>query len=229
LLNLRNRFDSSVAGISGLFSSATDNLRSGNLFEFGADISPLVSVPTGVGVTGLGLRSLGDIDFSRFADNLSSGPGPFGRQFGAVNFGDRSLLEEFRSFNTPSRTPANLFEIEQTGPFNFTVLGGGTKVDIDGFTGSTILEAKFIGNPNRSPFIEGSNIPDFLRNKIAVDQRDEFFRFGSVIADPAVPFNNLNVLINDQRAAPFFQSLINEFSIPGEVTVVPTQIKLPGR
>jgi hypothetical protein len=129
---------------------------------------------------------------------------------------------------TPSSRPANLFEIEQTGNLNFTVPGGGTKIDIDGFKGTTILEAKFIDKPGRSPFIEDSKLPPFLREKILKEQRHEFERLNAVIKDPKVPFNQLEVRINDQKGVPFFQSLIDEFQIPGQVKVVNTKIKQSG-
>jgi hypothetical protein len=129
---------------------------------------------------------------------------------------------------TPLNRPADLFEIEQTGELNFRVSGGGTQVDIDGFTNTTILEAKFIDKPGRSPFIEDSNIPPFIREKIHREQRNEFERLNAVIQDPKVPFNRLEVRINDQRGIPYFQSLIDEFQIPGNVRAVETQIKQSG-
>ena len=62
--------------------------------------------------------------------------------------------------NTPTKTPANLYEIKHTGPINYTVSGGGEKFDMDGYRGTTILDAKHVGKPKISPFIPGSDIED---------------------------------------------------------------------
>ncbi len=125
---------------------------------------------------------------------------------------------------TPSNTRADLFEIEQTGPRNFTVPAGDESINIDGFNGTTILEAKFAGNPGRSPFVEDSAIPGFIRDRIVAQQRDEFRRLAAAINDPQNPFTGLEVRTNDPRAVPFFESLINDFNIPGQVRVTPTDI-----
>ncbi len=109
-------------------------------------------------------------------------------------------------------------------PLNYTVIGDAAKVDIDGFNGTTILEAKFVNSPGRSPFLAGSDAPDFIRDLVLEQQMDEFQRLGSVLADPKVPFNNLEVRVNDVRAVPYFQALIEKFEIPGVVRVVETKI-----
>lgn len=90
------------------------------------------------------------------------------------------------------------------------------------------MEAKFIDKPARSPFVENSNIPDFLRDKIVREQRSEFQRLKAVVSDPQVPFNRVEVRINDQRGVPYFQSLLDEFEIPGQVKVVRTNIEQTG-
>ncbi|EPG0528674.1 RHS repeat-associated core domain-containing protein [Vibrio harveyi] len=129
---------------------------------------------------------------------------------------------------TPSNRPANLFEIEQTGPRNYRVFGGGTSIDIDGYEGTVILEAKFVDKKSRSPFIEDSKIPPFLREKIRKEQAHEFERFKAVLKDSEVPFNKLEVRINEPLAKPYFQSLIEKYKIPGHVKVVRTSIKESG-
>ena len=138
------------------------------------------------------------------------------------------FVARLRRIRTPTNTQANLFEIEQTGPFNFTVPGGGEQVDIDGFEGATILEAKFINNPSRSPFVEGSDIPDQIREQIIRRERDQFRRLKAVISDPNVPFNRVEIRINDERGVAFFESLLSEFEIPGDVVVVETDILQTG-
>ncbi len=48
---------------------------------------------------------------------------------------------------TPTKSPANLYAIKHTGPYNYTVSGGGARFDIDGYRGTTILETKHVGKP----------------------------------------------------------------------------------
>ena len=125
---------------------------------------------------------------------------------------------------TPTSTNAGLFEVEQTGPLNYRVTGGGTAINADGYQDTTLLEAKYVGNPTNSPYVDGSNVPQFLQDKIDLQQQYEFERYQAVISDPNVPFNSLNVLTNEPTAVPYFQRLMNQYQIPGEVRVVPTNI-----
>ncbi|MBI2840518.1 MAG: Ig-like domain-containing protein, partial [Acidobacteria bacterium] len=120
---------------------------------------------------------------------------------------------------TPSNTVKDLYEIEQTGPVNYLAQGGGETVWIDGSSGKWILEAKFIQTPGRSPFIPGSNIPEWLRLKIQDEVRAEFRRIGMVIADPSNPLSSLRVITNDARAQAFFESLMKQYEIPGEIVI----------
>ena len=140
-----------------------------------------------------------------------------------------NFVEGLTTKKTPSSRKADLFEIEQTGDLNFRVPGGGTKIYIDGYDNKTILEAKFIDKPGRSPFIEDSKIPQFLKDKIRKEQYHEFERLNAVLKDPDVPFNLLEVRINDPKGVPYFQSLVDEFKIPGKVKVVDTEIKQTGK
>jgi hypothetical protein len=108
---------------------------------------------------------------------------------------------------TPTSTNAGLFEVEQTGPLNYRVTGGGTATDADGYQDTTLLDAKYVGNPANSPYVDGSNVPQFLQDKIDLQQQYEFQRYQAVIADPSVPFNSLNVLTNEPAAVPYFHKL----------------------
>ena len=125
---------------------------------------------------------------------------------------------------TPTSTNAGLFEVEQTGKYNYRVVGGGTSIDIDGYRGTTMLEAKYVGDMARSPYVADSGIPAFLREKILKEQQSEFQRFKAVITDPSVPFNRVEVLTNHNDAVPYFRSLLNQYELPGTVRVVPTQV-----
>lgn len=125
---------------------------------------------------------------------------------------------------TPTSTNAGLFEVEQTGPLNYRIVGGGTAIDADGYQGTTLLDAKYVGDPSISPYVDGSKVPSFLSDKILAQQQYEFQRYQAVINDPAVPFDSLNVLTNEPGAVPYFQRLFDQYQIPGGVKVVPTDI-----
>jgi hypothetical protein len=129
---------------------------------------------------------------------------------------------------TPTSTNAGLFEVEQTGPLNYRVVGGGTAIDADGFEGTSLLDAKYVGDPSISPYVDGSNAPSFLRDMVLVQQQYEFQRYQAVINGPSVPFENLNVLTNEPAAVPYFQRLFEQYQVPGEVQVVPTNIPQTG-
>jgi hypothetical protein len=125
---------------------------------------------------------------------------------------------------TPTGTPAGLFEVEHAGKHNYRILGGGTAIDIDGYRGQTILEAKHVGDVARSPYVPNSNIPSFLRDKILKEQQYEFQRLQSVINDPTVPFTRVEVLTNHNGAVPYFRELMDRYQVPGVVRVVPTEV-----
>jgi hypothetical protein len=46
-------------------------------------------------------------------------------------------------------------------------------------------------------------------------------RYAAVIKDPDTPVMGLEVIVNDGRAVPFFEALLRQFGIPGEVVVRP--------
>jgi hypothetical protein len=87
-----------------------------------------------------------------------------------------------------------------------------------------IQDAKFVQKPYVSPYVNGSNAPDFVRQIVLEEQQSEFQRLGAAINDPTVPFDSLEVLTNEPRAVPYFQNLIEQYQISGTVRVVPTNI-----
>ena len=124
-----------------------------------------------------------------------------------------------RRFNTPNTTAAGRWEIANTGRYNYTVTGGGTKLDVDGIIGTTIQEAKFISNPGSSPFIRGSKVPDFLRRKIVGQVDDEFARMSRIIADPSNPLRDVEVIINNPAAERFFLDMLVKHGLNGRVII----------
>lgn len=85
----------------------------------------------------------------------------------------------------------------------------------------SILDAKYVGNPGRSPFVPGGNVPDFIQEKIDAKMADEFARYAAVINDPGNPLTGLRVITNDQGAVPYFEDLMQQHGIPGSVVVDP--------
>ncbi|WP_155520906.1 LysM peptidoglycan-binding domain-containing protein [Ralstonia solanacearum] len=158
---------------------------------------------------------------------LYSNPLPF-RLEAPSSVDVESYVAGLATKTTPTSTNAGLFEVEQTGPLNYRVVGGGTAIDADGYRGTSLLDAKYVGDPSVSPYVDGSKVPLFLRDKILQQQQYEFQRYQAVINDPSVPFNSLNVLTNEPKAVPYFQRLFDQYKVPGQVQVVPTNIPQVG-
>jgi len=121
--------------------------------------------------------------------------------------------------NTPTKTPANLYEIKHTGPFNYTISGGGAKFKMDGYRGTTILDTKHVGKPKISPFIPGSDIEDKYRKFILDEVRDELDRIRTIIKSKETPFDSLEIITNTNESKAFFEGLLQEFKIPGTVRI----------
>ena len=83
-----------------------------------------------------------------------------------------------------------------------------------------MLEAKFIDQPDASPFVADSRVPAKVRQAITDRIEDEFSRYARVIADPEVPASALEVIVSNPRGVPFFEGLLKKFGIPGRVRVV---------
>jgi hypothetical protein len=122
---------------------------------------------------------------------------------------------------TPANSPANLYEIKHTGPYNYELSGGGAKIDIDGFKGTTILEAKFVGKQARSPFVPGSNIPDAIRTEILNGARGELTRMRKIIESGSTPFTSVEIITNTPESKAMFEAVLKELSVPGTVRLEP--------
>lgn len=129
------------------------------------------------------------------------------------------FVSRFPRKPTPSNSVEDLFEIQHTGEWNYQIEGGGTKIFIDGYRHRTILEAKYVNNPDRSPYIPNSQIPTFIRQKILKQIRDEFQRLANVIKDPITPFESLEVITNHLEAKALFEELLQEFNIVSNVVI----------
>ena len=122
-----------------------------------------------------------------------------------------------RTKMTPRNTPQDLYEIANTGPKNYLLEGGGAQFWADGVVGATIQESKFVINAKSSPFIPGSSAPDFIRQKIVGVVDDEFARMAKIIADPSNPLRDVEVIVSDPAANPFFIDLMKKHGLNGRI------------
>lgn len=170
----------------------------------------------------------------------TSGPSSsWGRHFESFSAGDRPYGEaERREFENwaealPARTAdiqsrkPNIraryaYQIRVAGDREYLVSGGGRQVWADGIDPASgrLVEAKYVIEPPRSPFIEGSACPEYVRDPVKRELDGQFFRYATVIADPTVPARGLEVRVSDARAAPYFEGLMREHGVPGRVTVL---------
>jgi len=136
---------------------------------------------------------------------------------------NQQWLDSLPSKATPVEGAANQYEIHTTGPDNFLMEGGGEQVWADGFRvgDANVLDAKYVGLPERSPFIPDSAMPPVVRDVIVGKLNNEFARYAAVIGDSSNPARALEVITNDPRAVPFFEGLLTKYGIPGRVVVVP--------
>src|SRR6185369_13072984 len=79
---------------------------------------------------------------------------------------------------SPKGQPRFDYEIRKTGPVNITVSCGGAKVAADEvrLRDAHLLEAKFISNAERSPFVDGSGCPEFICAQARLEVEDQFRR-----------------------------------------------------
>lgn len=100
---------------------------------------------------------------------------------------------------------------------------GGEKIWADGVreSDSHLLEAKHVGSPKRSPYIAESEAPTAVRLKIRSQEAAQIRSYAAVIKDPKTPAVGLEVITNDARAARYFEALMQELGVPGQVVVKP--------
>ncbi|OQW92576.1 MAG: hypothetical protein BWK78_01290 [Thiotrichaceae bacterium IS1] len=123
---------------------------------------------------------------------------------------------------TPTYSLPYQYQIKHAGPEEFQVAGGGQEIWADGLrlTDGFLLECKFIDQPDRSPFVADSQIPDFIRQRIVTQVADEWYRYAAVINDSQTPVMGLEVITNEPRAVPFFQDLLDRYGMNGRVVVL---------
>ncbi len=118
---------------------------------------------------------------------------------------------------TPSTTAAYRYEIAHTGPHNYTISGGGADFKIDGYRGTTILEAKHAGDLKSSPYIPGSSCPEAIRAKILGNTRTQFEKMRTIIRSGETPFKSIEVITNTPESKALFESMLKEVGVSGTV------------
>lgn len=106
--------------------------------------------------------------------------------------------------SAPTYSQRHLFQIKHCGPQEIRVKNGNEEIWADGIDlqSGELLEAKYIENPNNSPYISGSRIPPFIRAKVVSDVENEFRRYAAVINDPNTPVVGLRLIVNIEEAVP---------------------------
>jgi hypothetical protein len=118
---------------------------------------------------------------------------------------------------TPTTTAFNQYEIAHTGPHNYVIFGGGAQFEIDGYQGTTILEAKHAGDLKSSPYIPGSSCAEAVRNHILEDVRDELRRTRTIIQSGETPFKSIEIITNTPQSKALFEGILKEVGVPGSV------------
>lgn len=129
----------------------------------------------------------------------------------------KAFVDKLPRKKTPTNTPANRYEIKYTGPENYVVSGGGKKAEIDGYDGTTILEAKHVEKSSISPYIPTSNIPQQIRDSILAEIRDQMNRLKAIIESGETPFQRVEIITNTEESKAFFQGMLRECGVPGSV------------
>jgi hypothetical protein len=131
------------------------------------------------------------------------------------------FVEKLPRKNSRTATAADQYEIKHTGPYNYEVSGGGVKFEIDGYRGSTILEAKHVDKPRSSPYVPGSSCPDKVRAQILADARDRLIKARKIIESGATPFKSVEIITNTPRSKKLFEDMLKEINLPGAVRLEP--------
>jgi len=160
-----------------------------------------------------------------FVSEKAEAPSVFVHNANGRNCDPEAFVAGLRQSSTPTGKASGRFEVIHAGPTNYRVpiphssQTSKRALDIDGFDGTTVLEVKFLGNRARSPRLEGSAAPKFLKQIMRDQDADEFFRIRLLLNDPGNPFTNARVITNDKALVPYLRNLLDGFEIPGEVVV----------
>ena len=117
-------------------------------------------------------------------------------------------------------TPEREWEVANTGGYNFLILGGGVKYKADDVVGDTVVEVKYVGSPQNSPYVNASSMREDIRALIRAEKIEPgFARLAAVIKDPTNPLTKVEIVVNHPAAVPYFVDLIKKFGLNGRVVV----------
>jgi len=141
---------------------------------------------------------------------------------------DRLLFQTWafvaNKFPVRGTAPDNQYQIRVAGTLEYELRGGGEKIRADGvdLSDGYLVDAKYVANADRSPFVLNSRLPDRIRHLIIFKPTgiaNEIQRYGDVIHDPITPARGLEIITNEPRAVAFFLDAMRAFHIPGRVVV----------
>jgi hypothetical protein len=147
-----------------------------------------------------------------------------GRPLGAAERSAAKLWQDgLKTKTTPTSRPYGQYEVRHTGPVNYEMHGRETKIWADGFRSddAIILEAKHVGNADRSPYVLDSAVSESKRAQILGKVEDEILRYRDVIEDSRTAARGLEIVTNEPRAVRTFQQLMEKHDVPGRVVVRP--------
>jgi hypothetical protein len=118
---------------------------------------------------------------------------------------------------TPTKSAANQYEIKHTGPYNYTISGGGESFAIDGYRDTIVLEAKHVSKASKSPYVPGSTIRQDIREMILKKARRDLAKVRTILKSGETPFKSVEVVTNLPEAKSAFEAMLKELSVPGTV------------
>ena len=113
------------------------------------------------------------------------------------------------------------YEIKHAGPCNYTVSGGGATFDIDGYRGSTIIEAKQVGDLKSSRSVPRSSCPESVRTQALNGTREQLHRIPTIIKCGSRPLKPVEIITNFPGSKMLFERFLTEARVPGTVRPEP--------
>jgi hypothetical protein len=114
------------------------------------------------------------------------------------------------------------FQVENVGPREVLVQGGGAELWADGVNSEEGLlqEAKFASNPDNSPYVPGSAAGAEVTNGIEIRLDDQLEKYAAIVNDPTNPIRGLQMITNNEGTAQWLAQKMAQHGIPGYVDVI---------
>lgn len=114
------------------------------------------------------------------------------------------------------------FQVENVGPQEVLVQGGGAEVWADGVNNEEGLlqEAKFASNPYNSPYVPGSGADAEVRDLVEARLDAQLQKYAAIVNDPYNPIRGLQMITNNEGTAQWLAQKMGQHGIPGYVDVV---------